>query len=627
MALPMTIPLGEEVHLHIGDVGAAPEEVVPHQPVEVEGRGGTGVGLGAPYLGHRPEPGRHRFGRGVGGLEGRPFRKIQDHLELRLVVERQHLHLHCPDGDQRHRAEQEDADAGVETVPDRGAVHQCIHHAGIPPAEAALHSVPVPFGAAGLYVPGEELEGEPGRHHKGHRQRREHRRRGADRDRPHVGTHHPGNERHRQDRGDHGESGQDGRVADLVHTFDRRRLRRTSAQLEVTVDVLHHHDRVVHQDADREDQREEGDPVERVAQRVVREHRERERHRHRHQHHQCLAPAEEDPDEERDTESGEEEVEDQLARLLGSGLAVIPGDLEPHARREEPGPGVVHPREHRLGQGAGVGAGPLGDHQGDGVLGRLARGRVAYVVHRFGGTVDDGGHRAEIDRAALPRADHHRADIRRVAQLRSHRHQEALTTGGELAGREPAVGPLQCAHHLDRRDPRRREPGRIEDHPQLARAPADERRGGDVGDGTDLVGQVRRHLAQHLGAVAGAVERERQEGHVIDGVRPHQRRERPGRGLVRGRSELRVHRAHTPVLVLAHLEPHRDKGPPLPRGAVYVLDAGDLPHQFLDRPGQELLYFGGRGAREGAGHVDHRYRDLWLFLARGRHQRDPAHRE
>ena len=59
---------------------------------------------------------------------------------------------------------------------------------------------------------------------------------------------------------------EDRRVADLVDGFDGRGLDGgRSAQLEVPVDVLHDHDRVVHQDADGEDQREERDPVERVA--------------------------------------------------------------------------------------------------------------------------------------------------------------------------------------------------------------------------------------------------------------------------------------------------------------------------------------------------------------------------
>ena len=38
VALPAALPLGEEVHLHVGDVRAAAQEVVPHQAVEVERR-------------------------------------------------------------------------------------------------------------------------------------------------------------------------------------------------------------------------------------------------------------------------------------------------------------------------------------------------------------------------------------------------------------------------------------------------------------------------------------------------------------------------------------------------------------------------------------------------------------
>ena len=120
------------------------------------------------------------------------------------------------------------------------------------------------------------------------------------------------------------------------------------AHLQVAVDVLDHHDGVVHQDADREDQREERDPVERVAQRVVGEERERERHRHRDQHDQRLAPAQEDPDEHRHRERGDEQVEDQLVRLLaapsrrsrGSPSTLTSGGSS-RARA------CVHPLEHR----------------------------------------------------------------------------------------------------------------------------------------------------------------------------------------------------------------------------------------------------------------------------------------
>jgi hypothetical protein len=59
---------------------------------------------------------------------------------------------------------------------------------------------------------------------------------------------------------------QDRRIAHLAHRLDRD-LRPVAApvlrQVKVPDDVLHHHDRVIHQDADAEDQREQRDAVQR----------------------------------------------------------------------------------------------------------------------------------------------------------------------------------------------------------------------------------------------------------------------------------------------------------------------------------------------------------------------------
>ena len=99
-------------------------------------------------------------------------------------------------------------------------------------------------------------------------QRPEHRRARADRDRPHVRPHQSADERHRQHRRDHGEGGEDGRVADFAHRFDRDRgpvAALVLRQMKMADDVFHHHDRVVDQDADGEDQREERDAVQREA--------------------------------------------------------------------------------------------------------------------------------------------------------------------------------------------------------------------------------------------------------------------------------------------------------------------------------------------------------------------------
>ena len=83
-----------------------------------------------------------------------------------------------------------------------------------------------------------------------------------------YGPDQPADEGHGQDRGDHGQGGEDGRVADFVHGFDGHlaRLRPWLCRhAPVAHDVLHDHDRVVHQDADGEDQREQRDAVQREA--------------------------------------------------------------------------------------------------------------------------------------------------------------------------------------------------------------------------------------------------------------------------------------------------------------------------------------------------------------------------
>ena len=71
-----------------------------------------------------------------------------------------------------------------------------------------------------------------------------------------------------QDRGNHGQGREDGRVADFIDCFDGH-LRQAAALVvrhaRVAHDVLDNDNRVVHQDADGEDQREQRDAVQREA--------------------------------------------------------------------------------------------------------------------------------------------------------------------------------------------------------------------------------------------------------------------------------------------------------------------------------------------------------------------------
>ena len=83
----------------------------------------------------------------------------------------------------------------------------------------------------------------------------------------------------------------------------------------MAVDVFHHHDGVVHQDADGEDQGKEGDPVQRVAIEVVDQERQGQRHGDGDGHHDGLPPSEGERDQDDHGDRGHQHV---LQQLVGS---------------------------------------------------------------------------------------------------------------------------------------------------------------------------------------------------------------------------------------------------------------------------------------------------------------------
>ena len=106
------------------------------------------------------------------------------------------------------------------------------------------------------------------------------------------------------------------------------RRSRPSRHAPVAGDVLDHHDGVVDQDADGEDQREERDPVQRVAHQPGGEERQQDRHRDDDRDHEGLAAADGEGDQGDDRDRGEAEVVEELVGLLVGGLAVVAGDLD-----------------------------------------------------------------------------------------------------------------------------------------------------------------------------------------------------------------------------------------------------------------------------------------------------------
>ncbi len=108
VALAVPRGLGREIDLQVALVRPTAQIVVPHQPVEVEGRRRAGMGLDRDHLRQRQHRPRRVLRHPVGGLDRRALGQVDHHSELGLVVEGQELHRHMLGVEKPHRAEGDD---------------------------------------------------------------------------------------------------------------------------------------------------------------------------------------------------------------------------------------------------------------------------------------------------------------------------------------------------------------------------------------------------------------------------------------------------------------------------------------------------------------------------------------
>ena len=83
----------QQVDLDVGLVGAVPQEVMPHQPVEVVRTRGAGIDLVVLHFRLLAQVLPQFLGHARGLLQRGAVGHVDDHLELALVVEGQHLHF------------------------------------------------------------------------------------------------------------------------------------------------------------------------------------------------------------------------------------------------------------------------------------------------------------------------------------------------------------------------------------------------------------------------------------------------------------------------------------------------------------------------------------------------------
>ena len=104
----LAVVLGLKVDLHVAHLRLIAQVVMPHQPVEVEGCGGAGMGLGRDHFGQVQNGGGDLLCHGVGGLDAGALGQVDDHAELGLVVKRQQLDRDVLGVEQPERAEGKD---------------------------------------------------------------------------------------------------------------------------------------------------------------------------------------------------------------------------------------------------------------------------------------------------------------------------------------------------------------------------------------------------------------------------------------------------------------------------------------------------------------------------------------
>ncbi len=327
MAFFAAVLLVHQVHLQIALVGLATEIVLAHQAVEGDGRGGTRIGLQVEHLGLLGQKRAQLVQRGRGVFQRRACGHFHHHLELALVVKRQHLHddpLHQRQADRQHQghhntAQQEPAFAG--------AVQEWGQHAG----EQGLKFWPQSFGLTvrrlrvgmGLH----QLEREPGCDGEGNRQRQCHAQTGVDWNRAHVRAHQTRHKSHRQQGGDDSQGGQDGGTAHFINRAGNDVFQAgLGGELLVAVNVFDHHDGVVHQNANRKNEREQGHAVQRKAPGPGGKQGGAQGQDHGSAHNHRFALAQGKADQQDDRAGGKGQFLNQLIGFFGRRFTIVARD-------------------------------------------------------------------------------------------------------------------------------------------------------------------------------------------------------------------------------------------------------------------------------------------------------------
>ncbi len=621
--------LGDEVDREITELGAPADVIVAHEAVEVEGRRRPGIGLDGPQFGQiRDRPGEIEE-NALRLLERAALGQIDDDLEFGLVVEGEKLDGHRLRVEEREGGDHPGADDKEEEQRAAAGAIEEGRHAQI----EAPHAVEPLFARrlrTGLPARPAQFHPHPGRDDDRDEEAEQHRRRGIDRDRGHVRPHEPGDEEHRQESGDDRQGGDDRGIAHFGHGPDRHPDRvRLRLHPPVAGDVLDEDDGVVDENTDREDEREQTDPVDRVAEHPGGEEGEENGDRDGPEYDPGLAEAHEDGDDDDDRDRREEEVEEQLVGLVRRRLAVVARDLDPDILGDQPPVQRLEPLEQLLRHHHRIRPLALGDrdrHRGQGLeMAALTRKQRPHAIERLAAAHHHIGDVLDVDRPPVTGGDEQKTDVGHAAQRLTAEDLDAAPALAQPSHEKLAVGVAHLGDQLFEGHAEKRHALGVRLDADLIRPAAD-----DEGEahllGLDelmqqLLGDVVERVVRPAGLhgfrkVGAGGEGEREDRHVVDAALDDQGFGNAHRDAVEVRAQPLMDAEDGIILGGADVEARGHDHPIVPGLGVDVLDLLDALDDVLERLGDEFH----RVLRPQAVGLDedvhHRHRDLRLLFPR-----------
>ncbi len=400
-------------------------------------------------------------------------------------------------------------------------------------------------------------------------------------------------------------------------------------------DILDHDDGVIDQDTDREDQREQADPVDRVAHEVRGEHGEQDRRGDDDGGHAGLAPADRKTDQDDDGDGRQRQMEQQLIGLLVRRRAIVAGDSDIDPIGDELALETFDPGQHSFGDDNGIGARPLGDRDADG--GR-ARPLVAAPRPTPGSglvlawSLADGGDVAQIDRCAARRADGEHAHLLRGGQSAAGGDGNCLAALANAAGRKAAIGLAGRFDDAAERHAILVELGRVRRDPDLIWTAARQKGEADIVDLCDLGAQLGGEIIERLvaplpGGPRLGRECEHDCGDVVDPAHRDLGVGNAHRDSIPIGAQLLVDTCRGVLWVRSYQEARRHHHAIIFGLGIDMLNAIDALDDGLERNADQFDGVGSGEARRHHLDVDHRHADLRLLLAGNREDGEQPDRD